>query len=353
MKMKTTERAYQRALKLEHELAKLTETLAISMREPVSRRDLKQLADDWLAISRMRPQLHTLGRRFNKIEKPARGQVSQQDYAVQRKIYEQARKFKKRLGKWDEIEHIVKRHLAPVTHPLLPPMQPVEPDDLLNRVYEAFHRLANPSSQASSAQGYGCFADIAFPIKHFENLMSAAYRISLAQNPNRSLRFIDVGCGGGTKIFAATRFFQQVDGLDYDEGYTNAATETLRSLGISNSKIFHADALKFDSYSNYDVIYFYRPMQSDTLLEEMEQRVVKTARPGTILVMPYNGPMHAREGIECAHITGSIFVTGISQPEADQLRLDAEATSTEVLVRSARQAYETGYWAPVLDAASC
>jgi hypothetical protein len=81
----------------------------------------------------------------------------------------------------------------------------------------------------------------------------------------------------------------------------------------------------------------------------MEQRIIKKARPGTILVAPYDTSMSVRAGLDCTQVEGPIFVVGIEQADADQLRYDADATGTEILYRSANQIFDAGYWAPILD----
>jgi protein-L-isoaspartate O-methyltransferase len=264
-----------------------------------------------------------------------------------------------RLWLWDEVEQIIHRHLEPERQPLLPKLQRTRQDDLLTQLYTALHRLANPNRQDSTALDHGCFPDIPMPIQSFELLMSAAYRISHVLRPRRALRFLDIGCGGGTKVLAATRFFEQTDGLEYDQTYADSARRTIQIIGKPNSSIFHADALTFDSYSDYDVIYCYRPLRTDALLETLERRIIRQARPGTILIAPYtvlqsprDNKIFCRPGIDCAKVEGPLFVTGIEQADADQVRLDAEATSTEILVRSTDRDLDTGYWAPILDAAS-
>jgi len=350
--MLTTTKALEKAEKLEGELALLTEEVARSLRKPASRRDTRHLADSWSEINRMRPQMQSIGRLFRKIKKPAAAVMDVKDHRTQRKLYEQADGFLRRLQAWDEMELIVQRHMDPERKPLLPSSPVYRRNTLLTQLYTALHRLANPVTQDSIARDHGCHPDIAFPIQSFDLLMSAAYRIGLAQNRQRPPRFLDVGCGGGTKILAATRYFRQADGLEYDQGYAESARRSLQIIGLTNSTVFHADALVFDAYSDYDVIYFYRPLRSDAHLETLEQRIIALARPGTILVAPYDGLLNGRTGVDCAKIGGPIFVTGIEQADADQLRHEAEATGTGVLNRSADWAFDTGYWAPILDVAS-
>jgi len=344
--------ALNKTEKLELELAGVLEKVADIMQEPASRRDRYGLKYTWQKASQLRQQMKLPERFLKKVKQPVRRNMSSSDYRTQRKIYERARAHKKRLHEWDKVDHVVWQHFDPVRTPLLPTSQPGVEDALLRHLYKAFHLLANPATQHPDAKDRGCFSDIAFPVRTFDLLMTAAYRVGLAQNPRRSLRFLDVGCGGGTKVYAATRYFGTADGLEYDPGYAAAAQQTLQVLGASSSTVFLADALAFDAYSEYDVIYFYRPLRSNELLEKMEKYIIRQASVGTILVAPYNTTPMGRCGMECANIEGPIYVTGIEQADADQLRSDAEATGTIVPEKRADQAFRTNYWAPILEAAS-
>ena len=223
---------------------------------------------------------------------------------------------------------------------------------LLARVYTALHRLANPNNQDGAAKGHGCFADIDFPIQPFDGFMAAAYRLALAINPQRQLRFIDVGCGGGTKIFAAKHYFQVADGIEYDQGYAQAARKMLGDIGFTGSTVFEADAQGFEAYANYNIIYFYRPMAVDEKMRALEQRIIAQSNPGTLLIAPYETPMAAESLGKCSHILGPIFGVGIAQAEVKTLVRDAEATGLGILKRSADSPFDTTYWAPILDVAS-
>ncbi len=344
--------ALDQAEVIERKLRRLTEDLADHLHLPASQRDSGQIAAHWSAIDRLRPKMQAVGATLRKAERPVRSRLKAAEYRSQRPRYEMARDVLRRLRDWDEIGCIVKRHQDPVRTPLLVLRPPRRQDPLLTQIYEALHRLANPATQDPAAYTCGSYADIALPIAPFDLLMSAAYRVGLARSPRRALRFLDVGCGGGTKVFAATRYFAQADGLELDPGYADAARRTLNRLGPTRSEIIKADALCFDRYADYDVIYFYRPLKSDLQLAELERRILETARPGTILVAPHDAALAARPGMVCTQLEGPIFVTGLTPPEAIRLKQDAEATGIEILSRSAHRSFDTGHWAPILDAAS-
>ena len=350
--MRKIEQAYKQARKHERALFVLTENIAATLEKPALERNQRQLEDTWREINRFRPQMHALAKVFKDIETPVRTQMSRKDYLFLRKIKTWSSGFAKRLSKWEEMARCVQRHRKPVRQPLFPELALTRQDELLSRIYTAFHRLANPNNQDIDAKGHGCFADIEFPIQPFDDFMSAAYRISLALNPRRKLRFLDVGSGGGTKVFAAKHYFQQADGLEYDQGYATAAQRMLTTIGISSSTVFHTDALTFEAYSDYDVIYFYRPMQDDPLMRKLEQRIITKARPGTILIAPYETPMARQKGGICSHIEGPVFVTGVAKKEIGRLRINAEMTGFDIVTRSAQWPFDAGYWAPILDTAS-
>ncbi len=350
--MKTTTLALRKTEKLELRLSELIEEVAGLMQKPASQRDRCGLENAWQNASHLKTVLNTQTRILKEIKKPLRQNMSYTEYRAQCDIFERASAHQMRMLEWNRIDRVVRQHLDPVRTPLLPALRPGGGDALLTHLYDGLHQLANPTSQNPDAWNHGCFPDIAFPARLFDLLMSAAYRIGLAQNPCRSLRFLDVGCGGGTKVYAATRYFKHAHGLDYDPGYAAAAQQTLQTLGASSSTVIQADALAFDAYSEYDVIYYYRPMRDDELLEKMEHHIISHAHVGTILVAPYNILLRDRPEMPCAKVEGPVFVTGIEQAEADQLRSDAEATGTEILEKKADQAFNPDYWAPILNAAS-
>lgn len=82
------------------------------------------------------------------------------------------------------------------------------------------------------------------------------------------------------------------------------------------------------------------------------QQIIRQARPGTILVAPYGAGLFGRGGLDCAKVEDPIFITGVSQADADQIRQDAELTGTDILSRSDERDFDTGYWGPILDSAS-
>jgi hypothetical protein len=111
-------------------------------------------------------------------------------------------------------------------------------------------------------------------------------------------KFIDVGCGIGTKVHLASHYFDAY-GVELHPPYAKSARKLTRTKKFHkfggytayhtrhlHQRIFQTDALKFN-YSGYDVVYFFRPMSNDKMQKELEQRIYKQVKPGTIIIPIY------------------------------------------------------------------
>jgi hypothetical protein len=93
-----------KAEKLEHEPTHLAEKNSGNLQQPVSRRDVRQLADSWFEMERLRPRISATGRVLQEIKKPLRSRVKGLDYRAQFNMFRQAQGFVKRYLKWNEME---------------------------------------------------------------------------------------------------------------------------------------------------------------------------------------------------------------------------------------------------------
>lgn len=200
-------------------------------------------------------------------------------------------------------------------------------DDIFSRLKD----ILNPAPQSDEARDHDCFADIGLPNSEFVAHMHAAYRVMLSQRVQSPWKFLDVGCGGGLKVLTASRYFDVTDGLEYDPGYVRSAQDLLGRDNEHEGSVIHADALTFDRYDEYDVIYFYRPMGDDDKLREMEEFIVGAAAPGTLLVAPYMGFGERHGDLGCGRIDGVVYAAGTSQSKADRMRRDAELTGPYII----------------------
>ncbi len=109
----------------------------------------------------------------------------------------------------------------------------------------------------------------------------------------KNAKFIDVGCGLGSKVLLAQLHFDAY-GIELNEAYHKVATEVNRprtffkygrykNEEIDQKRIFKKDALEFD-YNPYDVVYFFRPMNNEKLQHQLEQRIFETVKCGSIII---------------------------------------------------------------------
>lgn len=260
-----------------------------------------------------------------------------------------------RMKAWPRLRETMAAAIAPVPQPLYPEPRPRQDRSMaMEAVWDAvtlgLHKFVNPADQDASAVEHGCYADIYLSPARFMEHMHAAYRYHLAQERPGPLRFLDVGCGGGMKVLFAAEFFARADGLEYDPGYAAAAQNLLAAQGGGDCACILGDAVTFDHYADYDVIYFYQPMADDDGLLKMETRILSHARPGTILVAPYIkfASRHAGEG--CVRIAGATYVVGHSEAEMAVIRARAESIGVAVARRAPQVAPGLAVWTTLIEA---
>jgi SAM-dependent methyltransferase len=102
-------------------------------------------------------------------------------------------------------------------------------------------------------------------------------------------KFLDIGCGLGEKVFLAHVFgqFSRCDGLEYDAKTFAVAEFLLDRIQPRDHypiKLIQGDALAFDDYGDYEVVYMYRPMRDHGLMRKLMRRVAAQIKPGAIML---------------------------------------------------------------------
>lgn len=256
------------------------------------------------------------------------------------------------MNQWHEIQTLLSRQVRARPTPLYIPAEErsqtaVTQADVSDALFNSLHRLINPRDQSAGADDHGCYPDIGLSNSVFIEHAHAAYRVFLTQRRRRGGRFLDVGCGSGLKVVSAAEFFDCADGLEYDAGYADIAKALFDTMGLGHCRVLVGDALDFDDYGAYDVIYFYRPMRDDAAMRALEARITEQALPGTILIAAYEGFTARHADLDCAHIAGNVFVAKTDATTAAELRQAAEHTG-ESIVR--RRTSVPGLWEPILAA---
>ncbi|MEM1431492.1 MAG: hypothetical protein AAGG09_18710 [Pseudomonadota bacterium] len=345
-------KAKDNLLDLETKLMSITAPLAEELAKPAFRRDADMIRSSWEAIDGEYRKYNSLAKRISITEPPDRKALKPRDYREAQKIYELYHSSRKRIRDWNSVGQMVMAHADPSPTPLIDWDLLDTHDELLGMIDMAFHTVINLNRQNPEARAYECFPDIPMPARPFDQLVSAAYRLLLVQGRAKDGRFLDVGCGGGSRCFLANRHFRHCVGLEYDKGYVRAAENFFDIVQHTQMKVIHADGITFEHYDDYDVIYFYRPMKDTNLLGQLEQKIINDARPGTIILAPYNVVLDYRKQIDAARVEGPIFIAGISQEEADEIGRAAQYTDTRTVASADDVRYDAGFWGPLIDASS-
>lgn len=161
--------------------------------------------------------------------------------------------------------------------------------DALARAFVLVDQILNAVDQDDAAAAFGAYRDIPMLPHLYMAMMHGAMRAKAAAAHEKPLRYLDVGSGRGTTLLMAARFFPLVHGIEFDPGFHERANRLLNTEYTLNCRSILANALEFEDYDEYDIIYFYKPMSDIDLLAEMEARIVEQARPGTLLIAPYLG----------------------------------------------------------------
>lgn len=121
------------------------------------------------------------------------------------------------------------------------------------------------------------FADtdeFCYPNASFSVLQFIAQLRLIKSRCDQTTRFLDVGCGLGSKVGIALSLGFDAYGIEINPYYAAIASEH-----VGTNRILCTDAVGFCNYANFDVIYFYNPMVSD----DIEQAIMANAKMGTIV----------------------------------------------------------------------
>ena len=113
----------------------------------------------------------------------------------------------------------------------------------------------------------------------------------------RDYRFVDIGSGKGKAlVLAATYPFKEVVGVEFEKrlhdiAKTNIATATENlDLQCANVRSIHADARKFDAYSNNTVLFVFNPFVGPTMEQYVRTLTAKIQQNGHEIILAYLNP---------------------------------------------------------------
>lgn len=159
--------------------------------------------------------------------------------------------------------------------------------DAMIRAVNIFDSFLGKSAQTDEAKEYGCFQYVSYNEKKFFSQISKVMQILSMLNKRNKARFIDVGCGIGTKVFLASTLFSEAHGIEIDDNYITTGLNIIKHCSpeyTSNLSLKKRDALQFSHYRDYDVIYIYRPFHNVEKQNELEEKITRGAQENTVIV---------------------------------------------------------------------
>lgn len=146
----------------------------------------------------------------------------------------------------------------------------------LNIFDVAFHNLETARWDNDIVDGQR-FKFVPFPCGAFVDLILEGF---LVLGQDRTKKFLDVGSGLGTKVILASVLFDAY-GIEYNREYV------ARSRAFGMSRVEYGDALNYDRYGEFDLLYYYRPLRDSSLYREFESKVHSQMHKGALVA-----PMH-------------------------------------------------------------
>jgi len=197
--------------------------------------------------------------------------------------------------------------------------------EVLGKAFIGLERAIHGDVQAPDMTGHA-YPFIPLHPADFTERLQAAWRILSVLGRTGNARFLDVGSGAGSKLFIAAEFFPRVEGLELDAGYLDCAARIGSVVG-EDRRVLGGDALTFEGYGSYDVIYSYAPPAMLPLQDALERRIHAQARDGTIIIAPMVKVSFLQT---LPQISPGIFVRGLGGAELDALRAEAEMVGAAV-----------------------
>ena len=168
---------------------------------------------------------------------------------------------------------------------------------LADRLIDCLADTLTGGKQSKGAEKAGCYPYIPVSRAEFVEHVARASTLFYTINGRSVKKFLDVGCGIGLTLYLFNRLRQYVGsiihadaltvGIERDPNYCKAAN---KFLSVSEPplwtrhKIIKIDALKFDRYSDYDLVYFYQPINDTVKQDKLEQLIIDQTKPGSIII---------------------------------------------------------------------
>ncbi len=121
------------------------------------------------------------------------------------------------------------------------------------------------------------------PLSHYEFLtLVGQAKIVCDTLGIKSPNFLDVGCGLGTTLMMAKMLDFTPFGLDRCQKYVEVAR-----MMTSKNQVFHQSATTFKHYGDYDVVYWYNPIEDTKMMSQVENKILEESKTPVVLLSAF------------------------------------------------------------------
>lgn len=218
---------------------------------------------------------------------------------------------------------VLERRAEPLIAPRVPTNAATRRAEVLSHGYNLLEVAASGQDQAEAMRDHA-YPFIPLGAESFVERLQAAWRLLAVRGGAAQARFLEVGAGAGSKLFLAAQFFPVVEGIELDETYL-ARAEWLTNTARPQRRVTAADALSFDRYGEFDVIYSYLPILDEARQTALERRIFAQAREGALIVAPM---MRGEFLPQQDRLVGEIVVKGVTGDALSALAAEAQLVGT-------------------------
>lgn len=103
----------------------------------------------------------------------------------------------------------------------------------------------------------------------------------LGQHRADQFKFLDIGCGIGNVVLLAYQVGFDAYGLEYNKKIYDIAKNV---LPVGSGRIFKGDMIDFKRYNQFDVLYYYVPMNNVKAMKKFVIKLMKAMKCGAYVI---------------------------------------------------------------------